>query len=192
MNKMKLFRRIITCLAIGFPLVSFSTKNDRLPEENLSIYDYAYEGALKSYKDYKKEKGYSLIGPIDNRFLGKSKSDKAIRYAVMFDDGKSLIQYANNNKHISIEKIHIATKNNGLYLSKYIGNSKEDFLNDFPLELNKNDAEFSFGDLRYDSAENGKIFVMVIIENEIITDIIINSRNEEEQKKYIEDIFLQK
>lgn len=183
---MKFKKSFIICLTSVLFLMSCATnKNIPTSKEKLSIYDYALTGAEKSYKDYENKKGYSITGPVAPGSIGrKPKEGEKAQYFVQFDSGKSMIQYLDDNGIISIEKIHIAKHNDGLYLSKYIGKSKTKFLNDFPLELDKYDAEYDFGGLRYDSEKDGRFFVQVTVENEVITHINITVRNEKEIQRY--------
>lgn len=183
---MKLKKYLIICLSLFlFFMYCATNKNISTSKENLSIYDYALIGANKSYKDYENKKGYSITGPFAPGSIGrKPKEVEKAQYFVKFDSGKSMIQYLDDNGIISIEKIHIAKHNDGLYLSKYIGKSKTKFLNDFPLELDKYDAEYDFGGLRYDSEKDGRFFVQVTVENEVITHINITVRNEKEIQRY--------
>ncbi len=183
---MKLKNCLIICITSSLFLMSCTTnKNIPASTENLSIYDYALTGVKKTYKDYENKKGYSISGPFDPMRLGqRPKEGEKAQYFVQFDDGKSMIQYLDDNGIISIVQIHIAKQNDGLYLSKYIGKSKTEFLNDFPLDLDKYDAEYSFGGLRYDSEKDGRLFVQVTLENEVLTHIHITARNEKEIQRY--------
>ena len=183
---MKFKKNFIICLTSVLFLMSCTTnKNIPTSKEKLSIYDYALTGAKKTYKDYENNKSYSITGPVAPGSIGrKPKEGEKAQYFVQFDSGKSMIQYLDDNGIISIEKIHIAKHNDGLYLSKYIGISKTEFLNVFPLELDKYDAEYNFGGLRYDSEKDGKFIFQITVENEVLTHIVIIERNEEEILRY--------
>lgn len=183
---MKLKKYLIICLSLSLFFMSCATnKNISTSKENLSIYDYALIGANKSYKDYENKKGYSITGPFAPGSIGrKPKEGEKAQYSVLFDDGKSMIQYLEDSGIISIQKIVITKHDDGLYLSKYIGKTKTEFLNDFPLDLDKYDKEYSFGGLRYDSEKDGKFIFQITVENEVLTHIVIIARNEEEIQRY--------
>ncbi len=183
---MKFKKSIIICLTSVLFLMSCATnKNIPTSKEKLSIYDYALTGAEKSYKDYENKKGYSITGPVAPGSIGrKPKEGEKAQYSVLFDDGKSMIQYLEDSGIISIQKIVITKHDDGLYLSKYIGKTKTEFLNDFPLDLDKYDKEYSFGGLRYDSEKDGKFIFQITVENEVLTHIVIIARNEEEIQRY--------
>jgi len=163
----KIYTLIITALLI---FGSYASDKE-------SIYDYAMEGIKESYKDYSKSKKYKVDGPYSTR-LGKrpEKGETAI-YFVLFDDSKSMIEYWDDNGSITIKKINISKKNKDILISKYIGEKKDNFLKDFPLEADKNDHLFDFGGIRYDSEKDLKVIVNVSFENDIITHINFTFRD---------------
>lgn len=189
-EKMKMMKHIVACLAAAFLFASCASgKNVSAEDEKRSIYDYAQDGVFESYKDYDAKRGYSIIGPFAPGSIGrKPNPGEKSQYSVLFDDKKSAIQYLDDNGNVSIEKIVIAKNDDGLFLSKYIGKSKAEFLNDFPMEFDKNDVAFGFGGLLYDSEKDGKIRLQVTAENGALTHIVIIFRSEEDAKKYRERI----
>lgn len=136
-----------------------------------SIYDFAFEGIEKSYKDYKKNPKYYVNGPFNTDGLAKEKGWKN-KYSVGPEgDFWSIIIYLEKGKNILIRSVDIAEKIEDWYLAKYIGESKTKILEDFPLADKDTDKDFV---IFYDSDE--RFIISVTVKDEIITHINISAR----------------
>lgn len=132
-QKMKI-KTLLLAAFLAFALVSCATNRAQKDEAaQKTIFDYAYNGVLSSYKDYfGKEPEYEVHGPRETDELDKKHGWSEYCYVTCgADETVYRIKYV-KNRSWAISTVEISKPTDDLFLGKYIGKPKSDVLLDFP------------------------------------------------------------
>lgn len=132
-QKMKFKTLLLTALLV-FAFVSCATnkaQKDEVAQE--TIFDYAYDGVLPSYRDYfGKEPEYEVHGPRETDELDKKHGwSEYCNVTCGADETVYSITYV-KNRSWAIDTVQISQPTSDLFFGKYVGKPKSDVLRDFP------------------------------------------------------------